>query len=246
MNDLATNAHDAGRLIACALRPRQTPWTNREYAELLQHYDADLVFARLVDNVCEGMGLRIIEVSENGLIFGATETSPFRLSADDYKPNMQAEERVLHGVIQVAIAAFTYPKADVLDQDDAVQSALISPMRLAAYLRQFAEAEQARIAEQPDHDETEERRVWRDILARAVTKETAARKESATSLTGLCLYALKYLERQGLMRLVDETKENGIYQGTTAYRIRLKYRGAHDLLDQLRMFAAQRNANNSN
>jgi len=38
--------------------------------------------------------------------------------------------------------------------------------------------------------------------------------------------------------LVDEQK--GIYQGTSAYRIRLKYHGAHALVEQLRVFAGQR------
>jgi hypothetical protein len=43
-----------------------------------------------------------------------------------------------------------------------------------------------------------------------------------------------------LLRVVDEKK--GIYQGTSAYRIRLKYHGAHALLEQLRAFAAPRNS----
>jgi hypothetical protein len=34
------------------------------------------------------------------------------------------------------------------------------------------------------------------------------------------------------MRVVDE--ENSVYQGTTAYRIRLKYHAAHELLTLMR------------
>jgi len=54
----------------------------------------------------------------------------------------------------------------------------------------------------------------------------------------MCGYALDYLVGQGLLRLVDEKRGN--YQGTSAYRIRLKYHGAHALLEQLRAFTATR------
>lgn len=232
MNNIATLAHEAGKLIGFALRPRQTPWTTREYTDLLRRYDEDPQFRAVVDGVSEGMGLRIVDVSRSGLFLNPAEGSPFRLTADDYKANMGAQERILHGVIQVAIAAYSFPKADVLDQDDTVAPAYITPAKLAEYVRRFAESEAARVSSGNGAEEPDERRVWQDALARALTMETAGGKESARSLTGLCRHALDFLERQGLMRIVDE--ENGIYQGTTAFRIRLKYQGAHDLLIRMR------------
>jgi hypothetical protein len=238
MSNLAAIAHDAGRLISFALRPRQQPWTVREYDELLRRYDEDSSLRAVVDGALEGMGLRIVDVSKYGLIVRAEDKSPFRLNADDYKSNMTADERVLHGIIQVSIAAFSFPKAEVLDQDDEVLPATVSAQRLAEYLRKFAEAEAARAGDQPDRAESEERRVWREVLGRALTVQTSAGRESARSLTGMCRYALDYLESQGLMRLLDETKEDGIYQATTAYRIRLKSQGAHELLTQMRERAA--------
>ena len=48
----------------------------------------------------------------------------------------------------------------------------------------------------------------------------------------MCRHALAFLVGQGLMRVVDE--ENTVYQGTTAYRIRLKYHAAHELLTLMR------------
>jgi hypothetical protein len=109
---------------------------------------------------------------------------------------------------------------------------------LAKWLKDFAEAENARHAEHPDPSETEEKRTWRIVLAQAVTKETKNKRESPKSLTGMCTYALEYLAGHGLLRVVDEN--NGIYQGTSAYRIRLKYHAAHALLEQLRAFASTR------
>ena len=230
MSSLATIAHDAGKLIAFALRPRQTPWTVREYADLLRRYEEDSQFRVILDGVTEGMGLRIVDATRNGLFLAAAEGSPFRLAADDYKQNMTAQERVLHGVIQVAIAAFSFPKADVLDQDDNVAPAHITPVKLAEYIRQYAEA--ARSPAETNGDDSAERRAWREALARALTMETSSGKESARSLTGMCRHALAFLEGQGLMRVVDE--ENAVYQGTTAYRIRLKYHAAHELLTLMR------------
>lgn len=232
MSNLATIAHDAGKLIACALRPRQTPWTSTEYAELLRRYESDSQFRSIVDGVTEGMGMRVVDATRNGFFLTATEGSPFRLATDDYKQNMSAQERVLHGIIQVAIAAFSFPKADVLDQDDNVAPAYVTPAKLAEYIRKFAEASAASSPAETQGDDSAERRAWRDALARAMTMETSGGKESARSLTGMCRHALEFLERQGLMRVMDE--ENLIYQGTTAYRIRLKYHAAHELLILMR------------
>src|SRR5690606_1997352 len=108
------------------------------------------------------------------------------------------------------------------------------------WLKDFAEAENARHAQSPDPAESEEKRTWRVVLAQALTKETKNKRESRQSLIGMCGYALDYLAAQGLMRLIDEKKGN--YQGTSAYRIRLKYHGAHTLLEQLRAFAVTRSS----
>lgn len=232
MSNIAIIAHDAGKLLAYALRPRQTPWASQEYAGLLQRYETDSQFRSIVDGVVEGLGMRIVDATRNGLFLTATEGSPFRLAADDYKQNMSAQERVLHGVIQVAIAAFSFPKADVLDQDDTVAPAHITPVKLAEYIRKFAEASATNSPAEAQSDASAERRAWRDALARAMTMETSGGKESTRSLTGMCRHALDFLESQGLMRVVDE--DNGVYQGTTAYRIRLKYHAAHELLTLMR------------
>lgn len=229
---LANHAYDAGRLLGFALRS-QNPMTSKEYAELLRRYDEDSALRIVVDGTCDGLGLRIVYVGQFGLIVTPSDASPFRLTADDYKSGMAPEERILHGLVQVAIAAYSFPRAETLAQDDDVQPAPLTAQKLAEYLRSFAEAEQHRAADDsPDHVESEEREAWRQVLALALTKETAGKRESPRSLTGICRYGLEYLAGQGLMRLVDEGR--GIYQGTSGYRIRLKYYGAHALLEQMR------------
>ncbi|MCP5524069.1 MAG: hypothetical protein H7A46_21235 [Verrucomicrobiales bacterium] len=241
MSNLATTAHDAGKLVGFALRPRQTPWTSTEYAGLLERYESDSQFRAIVDGLTEGLGMRIVDVSTQGLFLSAAEGSPFRLAAEDYRQGMSAQDRVLHGVIQVAIAAFTFPKADVLDQDDTVAPAHITPTKLAEYIRNFAEAHAAKSPQEDQEEESVHRRTWREALARAVTMETSGGKESSRSLTGMCRYALNFLESQGLMRVVDA--ENSVYQGTTAYRVRLKYRAAHELLTLMRTTPPPKPAN---
>ena len=237
MNPIANDAHDAGRLLAFALA-RRSPATSKEYAELLRRYDGDVPLRTITDGICDGLGLRVIHVGKHGLIVTAIETSPFRLSADHYRSAMSPEERICHGIIQVAIAAWSFPRAETLAQDDDVQAARITAKELAKWLRDFAEAENTRHSENPDPTETEEKRTWRVVLAQAVTKETKNKRESPKSLTGMCAYALDYLAAHGLLRAVDENQ--GVYQGTSAYRIRLKYHGAHALLEQLRAFALKR------
>ena len=237
MNSVANDSHDAGRLLGFALASR-SPATSKDYADLLRRYDDEPSLRTITDGMCDGLGLRVVYVGKHGLIVTASETSPFRLNADDYRGGMTPEERICHGVIQVAIAAWSFPRAETLAQDDDVQAALLTAPELAKWLKDFAEAENARHAETPDPAESEEKRAWRVVLAQALTKETKNKRESRQSLTGMCGYALDYLAGQGLLRLVDEKK--GGFQGTSAYRIRLKYHGAHALLEQLRAFAAAR------
>ena len=237
MNSIANDAHDAGRLLGFALASR-SPATSKDYADLLRRYEEEPSLRAITDGVCDGLGLRVVYVGKHGLIVTASEISPFRLNADDYRGGMTPEERICHGVIQVAIAAWSFPRAETLAQDDDVQAAFLTAPELAKWLKDFAEAENARHAENPDPAESEEKRTWRVVLAQALTKETKSKRESRQSLTGMCGYALDYLAGQGLLRLVDEKK--GSYQGTSAYRIRLKYHGAHALLEQLRAFAATR------
>lgn len=236
MNPAANDAHDAGRLIGFALASR-SPATSKDCSELLRRYEEEVTLRTITDGVCDGLGLRIVYVGKHGLIVTASETSPFRLNADDYRSGMTPEERICHGIIQVAIAAWSFPRAETLAQDDDVQAAFLTAPELAKWLKNFAEAENARHAQNPDPAESEEKRAWRVVLAQALTKETKNKRESRQSLTGMCGYALEYLAGQGLLRLVDEKRGN--YQGTSAYRIRLKYHGAHALLEQLRAFAAK-------
>lgn len=238
MNPTANDAHDAGRLLGFALASR-SPATSKDYTELLRRYEDESSLRTIIDGVCDGLGLRVVYVGKHGLIVTASETSPFRLNVDDYRSGMSPEERICHGVIQVAIAAWSFPRAETLAQDDEVQAAFLTASELAKWLKAFAEAENARHAEHPDPDESDEKRTWRVMLAQALTKETKNKRESRQSLTGMCGFALDYLTRQGLLRVVDEKK--GVYQGTSAYRIRLKYHGAHALLEQLRAFSAVRN-----
>lgn len=238
MNLIANDAHDAGRLLGFTLASR-SPATSKDYAELLRRYEDEPSLRAITDGVCDGLGLRVVYVGKHGLVVTARETSPFRLNADDYRSGMTPEERICHGVVQVAIAAWSFPRAETLAQDDEVQAAFLTASELAKWLKAFADAENARHAEQPDPEESDEKRTWRVVLAQALTKETKSKRESRQSLTGMCSYALDYLARQGLLRVVDEKK--GVYQGTSAYRIRLKYHGAQALLEQLRAFAATHN-----
>src|SRR3954471_12042415 len=149
MNSTANDAHDAGRLLGFALACR-SPATSKDYAELLRRYEDDIPLRTITDGICDGLGLRVIYAGKYGLIVTASETSPFRLNADDYRSGMTPEERICHGIIQVAIAAWSFPRAETLAQDDDVQAALITAPELAKWLKDFAEAENARHTETPD------------------------------------------------------------------------------------------------
>src|SRR6266699_1139874 len=103
MNNIANDAHDAGRLLGFAFASRSAT-TSKDYAELLRRYDDGPSLRTIVDGVCDGLRLRVVYVGKHGLIVTASETSSFHLNAEDYRSGMTPEERICHGVIQVAIA----------------------------------------------------------------------------------------------------------------------------------------------
>jgi hypothetical protein len=67
-------------------------------------------FRALVNQFAEGLGLRILDWGEHGFALAPAGESPFALKGASFRSNRtDAEERLLDGLVQVAIAATLFP-----------------------------------------------------------------------------------------------------------------------------------------
>src|SRR5205823_717351 len=118
----AADAADAARLIALGLRPKQLPARDLIYADLVRRYQQDPVFADLVEAVAAGLGLAVLAVTtQSGAVLAAMSDSLFEVKIDEYARRVNLRDRnvekVLHGLIHLAVAALCFPRPDDLADD---------------------------------------------------------------------------------------------------------------------------------
>ena len=228
-------AHDAGRLIACGLRPRLRPSHNEDYRELVRVYRSDQRFRDLVDGVCDGLGLVVLDVGDFGLVLGGAEDSVFAWRLDDYKAGLSVEERLLHGVVHLGIAAFCFPTAESLDVSEEQVVHTVSAAAVERDLRETCLRLQERLGKEDVPEASPElERALALYLAQAATKEARARARKTT--LGMVQGALEKLTEQGLLVEVSEA-DGGTYKTQARYQIQVRELAAYE---GYRMLAAAR------
>lgn len=226
MEHVTHAGEDAGRLLAFALNPTLRPAHDDDYADLAGRYRVDPLLRALTDAVAKGLGLIVLDSSDQGLVLGAQDGSPFAMKLSDYRANMSLEERVCHGLIQLAIAAWCFPTAaDLDDPDGAVKK--VSASQVTAYLVRLAEALDARATDDDVPGATPElEQAWQAVLSRARTKATADGRRAPKTLVAMVAYALERLEKGGLVRRVGDD-DGGVWKTLSRYRVQVRELAAH-------------------
>jgi hypothetical protein len=223
---------DAARLIACALEPERRPTNDPEYNRLIRLWHDEPLFERVARDIAAGLGLRIIDVSEFGATIGAHPESPFGLTVADYRQNLSSEERLIHGLVQVGLAAFLYPRVEDLESEAEIRTA--SVVELESFLRETCEQLAAHARESdPPADAPELERAWRAYLRWPATRETSDARRAAKTTSGVIAHALGRLADLGLLRRVNEDG-GGTYQALRRYRVQVRELALHDALQALR------------
>src|SRR2546430_15856872 len=169
--------HDAGRLIQWALQPRKHPAAEPEYRDLLAHYHDHPPFRDAIQAIADGLKLSIVKVSTFGMVIAPSEDSVFAVAPLNYRPSGSADERLIDGLIQVAIIATIYPNAQDLEDDATLARPAITIDDVEATLQNICNQLEERSRSLPDPliDDLEAGfyeawRVYRD-KARAKTTE---------------------------------------------------------------------------
>jgi hypothetical protein len=108
---------DVGVLIGYGLRPKARPGADSDYRVLLTRYSTDLEFRNAVDGVLEGLDAQVLSESDLGLVLGVRRESVFAFRLTDLPKVTGVTERLLVGLVSVAVAAFAFPNPADFDDD---------------------------------------------------------------------------------------------------------------------------------
>jgi len=229
MSELATNAFAAGELLKFALDPKDTIFQNARYAELAAQLSTNSSLRIIFDNIVEGLGLTVLDVNSQGVFLGARDRSPFAFKMESYRRTNRAEERVMHGAVLLAITAYCFPTAEVLDQEIAILRPRFTCDQVAQYLKDLCNAAKTASTGDPEHVDVEFQTAWNFLQNQPLIKETLEGKVSQQCLTGIVQYAVDFLAEQGLLRPISEDG-HGTFQPTPAFRIQVKDMASHEAL----------------
>ena len=141
----------ASRLVQWGLRPLVKPVQEAEYRELVERYFNDGSFRATVRELADGLGLHVLDVSEHGVVLAPQDDSIFALKPADFRPgSSKVDDRLLHGLAQIAIAATVFPRARDLAENPDIMRPPVSVDEVEAQLRQICERLSAEARRAPD------------------------------------------------------------------------------------------------
>lgn len=231
-------AWKAGRLIQWGLQPRVRPGAEPEYGELIELYRNRSEFRRLVDEVADGLGLFVLDVSDHGIVLSPHEDSLFRLRAAEYRPSSsRVEDRLLDGLVHLAIATVIFPRPGDLEDDVDRPRPPVTVTEVEEHLRSLCEALAEAHRDAPDPEKGSDReglhRAWRVYHERYAVRETEGERRGRRSTTGLIEYALERLRENGCM-VATEWSAQPAWQPTRRYNVMVQELAATALYDEVR------------
>ncbi|HEY8378796.1 MAG TPA: hypothetical protein VIK91_20030 [Nannocystis sp.] len=224
----------AARLVAFGLMPGLRPAREPAYAALIERYRTDSAMRQCTDVVARGLRLAILGITPQGIVLGADEDGPFAHKLSDYRrTSLTVEERMCHGLVQLALAAWCFPTAQELAVSDDCAGSRFSTNRIVTYLIGLCEELQRSSEHDPELGSPELREAWRAILQRPETRATPDGRRASGTLHGMVEYAIEVLEKASLVRRVSDD-DGGTWQALAAYRIHVREMAAHHAFNLVR------------
>jgi hypothetical protein len=127
-----TAVRAASELLAFGLSRAQRPIDGSAYRTLLDRYRTDIRFKDTVDTIAEGLGLEVLGTPRTGLVLAPDPTGPFATKLADLKPGMTAEDKLVFGLVLLALAAYAYPNEVDLDDPD---TKLVDVVKVDGFIR---------------------------------------------------------------------------------------------------------------
>ena len=238
---MSDRVRDAARLVQWGLRVRARPAQEPDYKRLVDLYHDDPGFRGAVRAVAEGLGLVLIDVGEYGAIVAPLEDSVFALRGADFRPtSTSVEDRLLDGLIQLAIAATVFPSSRDLEEDPAIARPPVTVTEIEDSLRALCERLLEQSQDQPDPIQGQEgfEEAWRIYMRRLSAMETKDGSSARRTTRRLVETNLERLrDHGGFVR--DARGEEASYQPTYRYQALVRELAANDALRRVREVLAR-------
>jgi hypothetical protein len=232
-----------GRLIQWGLRTTARPVQDAEYQELINLYFDDLSFRSSVREVADGLGLIVVDASEHGIILAPSDNSIFGLKAADFRPgSSKAEDRMLDGLVQIAIATTIFPKARDLDEDPNLARPPVTIEEVENNLRSICKKLEEEAREVPDPQTSDEKRgiieSWRVYQRRLETMETKDERKARRATRRVIEFGLERLREFGCFTSL-RTNDGTVWQPTRRYQVLVQQLAATRLYEFLQQVLEQ-------
>jgi hypothetical protein len=220
------DVYRAVRLVGWGLRSGARPAQEPEYADLVDRYRDLSDFRESVRAAADALDLEVLDVSSHGIVLGPRPESVFSLKPADFLPGaMTADDRLLAGLIQVAVAAHLYPRSIDLEETPDLERRPLTVAAVDETLRELC----ARLAERsrtdPDPAANEELsglyEAWRVYQARVSVKETADDRRPRTTTRRMIERVLDRLCDFGCFQRQLRGDE-AVYRPTRRYQIQVQ------------------------
>jgi hypothetical protein len=227
----------AGRLIQWALRAKAIPFNEPEYRELVDRYIDQPSFRASVRQFADGLGLIILDANDRGLFLGTQDESVFAIKPSEFRGRGSAEDRLLDGLVQLAIAATIYPRQQDLDEDSITAKPPITCQEVDETLRNMCSEYKRRAGNHPDiaRDDIDQglQEAWRVYESRPGVRTTQQGSLSQNSTQGLIRKHLQQLAEHGCFVAIEQS-ETELFRPTLRYQIQVRELAASKLYMRVR------------
>jgi len=214
----ADDLHNVGKLLQFGLRPEANPIAFPEYRQLLVRYNDNPNFRDAVKQTAGGLGINILEANTQGMILTPSEGSPFAMRWEDYPSHQSANERLINGLIFVAIITAVFPRAADLEESPRIVRRPVTTEEVEASLRTLCTALESDARGGSDIAIDTERsglyeawRVYHDWQSAASTPDG---RKTARATRSLIDKAFEYLVQRGSFRRIKDG-----FQPTYAFNV---------------------------
>lgn len=233
----------AGRLIQWGLRPKVIPFNEPEYRELIDRFIDRPAFRAQVRELAEGLGLSVLEVNDRGMFLGTQQDSVFAQKPSDFRGGRSsADDRLLDGLVEVAIAATIYPRQQDLDEHLLSAKPPITCQEVDEGLRRLCSEFKHRIAENPDAmtDDLQQgfQEAWRVYESRPAVRTTTQGSLTLNSTQGLIRRHLLELVNHGCF-VASGQEPNETFRPTLRYQVLVKQLASTTLYHNLQALLNQ-------
>jgi hypothetical protein len=228
MEDALELVEKAGRLVNFGLRARLLPANDGEYLELVREYLSDARLQQIAERMLRGLGLRVLGAGvQAGLTLGTAGDGPFRIQRDDYHARMFASDRIIQGLIHLAIGAWCFPRAEDLGEADEVLPARLSVEQLTEYIHSMCEELKGTEENNVAVPSAEIRMAWQYVLALGKFADSSDGRRSFATLAGKVRFALDFLADHGFLKR-EGPEGRYTWLARPAFRIHVREMAGHE------------------